>query len=157
MQTRIRLQYTEVSLRSREGEENRWTLGPDWYEDHQFDDDITPYYDGTFTSLAVDPAPSTSVQAWATKMIANTTDYRVKHWNGKIPNLTLEQHILTIWDNAGRESYTVTASAAQTAYGLLRYPNGVIVLPRHDGSISYLPVRSIARLNSTVVQSPVEN
>lgn len=156
----IRLHLLQVDLVGPHDDETapRWTLGPTWYPDHQYDEDLLPYFeDGDRTTEESADAPD-KVKTWAAQMITRTTDYRVTGWTGLVPDLEIEQHGLEIWTTAGvRASYRVTGSAAQTVYASLGNSGTYLTLPRPDGSTSRIPVRAITTVNSTVHRIPVQN
>jgi hypothetical protein len=162
----IRLSLTEVSLVSLVGPDKdktgtRWTLGPTWYKDHQYDEEIIPFYDDGDRSRELNPnAAPEPVKVWATQMISQTTDYRVTDWSELIPTLEQENHTLEFRHmGGGNASYLVDGTTVRWTIGRLADPNDVIVIPRPErpGTTTYIPVRAIARVNHSIARVPVMN
>lgn len=156
----IRLVLTEVVLIGPRNNETgiRWTLGPGWYEDHQFDDGPLPYYG--YGGRSVEPVTDAPeiVKTWAAQTIARTTDYRVTSWNGLTPNLEIQRHTVEIWTLASvRASYTVPSTQAHSIIRSLGNPDEIIVIPRPEGVTTHIPVRAVAAVNHTVTWSPITN
>lgn len=157
----IRLMLTEVTLVDPDNGElgMRWTLGPTWYANHKDEPTIgVAYYqesdnDGRFEN---DPEP---LRIWAARMIARTTDYRVIGWDGQAPRLEQEHHLLEIWTTAGiSTTYEVSRANARGAIDRLGNVNDVIAIPyRHEPTVIYVPVRSIASMGHSVNRTRVMN
>jgi len=159
----IRLDLIEVLLVGTPEDETgiRWTLGPGWYEHHQYDEEIIPFYDDGDRSreLNSDIAPE-PVKTWATRMINQTTNYRVTGWIGLTPTLEQENHTLEIWTTAGVSlSYLVDGMKVWWMLGCLGDPDDVIVIPRPElpGTTTHIPVRAIATVNHSIARVPVVN
>jgi hypothetical protein len=139
----------------------RWTLGPTWYDDHQHDEDILPYYDDGNRDLELSSGTAPEpVRNWATQMIAKTTNYRVVGWNGTVPALEQENHGLEFWTMAGvRASYAVDGMNVPWILGRLGDPDDVIVIPRPElpNTTTHIPVRAIATINHTIHRVKVTN
>lgn len=169
----IRLELDEVALIGIHESETgtRWTLGPTWYEDHQDDEELLPYYDNgdRDTELAPTSALMDEVKTWATRMIAQTTDYRVIGWNGTVPDLERDDHVLEFWlmvagqpaanSATCRASYHVTGVEARSIIRCLGNPDDIIVITRHDPPTvaTYIPVRGVATANHMINRVPVKN
>jgi hypothetical protein len=165
----IQLELAEVALIGvHEGETGtRWTLGPTWYDDHMYDEDLLPYYDNgdRNTELAPTPTLMDEVKTWAARMIAQTTDYRVIGWSGTVPDLERDDHVLEFWlmvagqPAASHASYHVTGVEARAIIRSLGNPDDIIVITRHDHPTvaTYIPVRGVATVNHMINQVPVKN
>lgn len=148
----ISLSLATVNLGGRDETGTRWTLGPTWYDDHQYDENLLPYYDdgNRELELSFDVAPE-PVRNWAAQMIAKTTDYRVTGWNGLVPILCIDAHTMEIVTTAGmRMTFITTSPEARTIYGRLEEPDHVIIMKAKDGRTVRIPVRAIVAVETVV-------
>lgn len=158
----IRLLLAKVALIDTRGEETgiRWTLGPDWYDHHQDDEEIIPYYDDDNWSSELNSGVATEpIKTWATEMINLTTNYRVTGWAGLTPTLEQENHTLEIWTTSDVCSYPVDGTKVRLMLSRLGHFGDVIVIPRPElpETMAHIPVRAITTVNHSITRVPVVN
>lgn len=153
----------------------RWTLGPTWYDLHQdYDSEEEPYLNlGPLVEAHEndDECTMDAARKWATRRIAETTNYRVTGWDpdGLTPILIERRDVLSI-DAIDETCGSFTAPNAARAYGILyslREPDAVITIKvgnkhnENDGSeteiTAYIPVRNVTHIRHIVTTTPIEN